>query len=146
MDTIKCYVPLHTRHPHPYTHSSSPLVQSFLGREALIKQQRDGVSRLLGVFAVVTKGDENVVPWGHETIYESGRAVGSLSSAAYGHYLGKYICVAAIRRSGQDGAPCILTQDDLLAGHYEVDIGGKLCHAHLLLQPGYDPKSLKIVS
>ena len=93
-----------------------------------------------------TEGDESLVPWGHETIYESGKAVGSLSSAAYGHYIGKYICVAVIRRSAPDGTLRVLTPELLSAGHYEVEVGGKVCYAHLLQQPGYDPKSLKLIS
>lgn len=103
------------------------------------------MNKLLGVFAVDTNGDENLVPWGHETIFESGKAAGSLSSAAYGCSMGKYVCAAVIRRSASDGTPSGLTPELLSAGNYEVEIGGKLCSAHLLQQPRYDPKLEKLV-
>lgn len=122
------------------------LKKSFQGKDALLKQQREGTSKLLGVFAVDTKGNENLVPWGHETIYESGKAVGSLSSAAYGHNLGKYVCVAVVRKSAPDGMPGLLTPKSLSTGSYEVEIGGQLCSAQLLQEPGYDPNSVKVFS
>eukprot|EP00731_Ephydatia_muelleri_P026474 Em0018g574a len=125
---------------------SVDMTKSFQGKDAVLKQQREGVNKFLAVFSVDTKGDETLVPWGHETIFESGKAAGSLSSAAYGPHLGMYVCVAAIQRSAPDGTPCVLTPELLSAGKYEVEIGGQLCSAHLLQQPGYDPKSEKLVS
>jgi len=59
----------------------------FIGREALAKVKQAGVTRRLVTFAL-----QGFAPFlGGETVLLEGKAVGSLSSAGYGHHLGKTI-------------------------------------------------------
>jgi 4-methylaminobutanoate oxidase (formaldehyde-forming) len=109
--------------------------QSFLGREAMIAQQRDGVLKRLACF---TSDDADVVLLGRETIYRNGSPVGWLTSAGYGYTIGKSIGFGYVRdQAGVDVAY-------LQAGRYELEVATERVPCTLHLAPLYDPSGARV--
>lgn len=117
---------------------------NFIGRDALLKQRMEGVQKLLGIFAVDTRGDEDILAWGHESIYCSGKLAGYVTSASYGYLIGKPICMGFISYSAPGTQGNIVSPDILREGRYEVEINGKLYPADITLRPLHDPGSLRV--
>jgi len=69
----------------------SPRKESFLGRDALIGVSDDTVTRRL---TCLTVDDGSSVVLGSEPVFVEGRAAGYVTSAAYGHAVGKPIAYA----------------------------------------------------
>ena len=132
------------------------LMQGFIGREALIKQREAGLTHMLGVFTIDLQDDTTTLPWGNESIYRNGEFAGYITSAGFGHTLGKAVCmgyVCAPRTSGvpQEGrelatgkSTAVVNLQYLKEGSYEIEIDGKLWPASLHLTPPYDPKSKRV--
>ena len=91
------------------------------------------MKKLLGIFTVDTRGDEEVLPWGHENIYRNGELAGYVSSACFGYLVGKPICMGYISRSASGEEGGVVTPVFLKEGHYEIDIDGKLYPAQISL-------------
>ena len=89
----------------------------FIGREALLRQAREGLRKRLLVFSF---DDEAAFPWGGEPILMDGRNVGELTSAGYSRKHGRALAMGYARgdQASDDAA--------LLAARYEVDIAGDL--------------------
>ena len=107
----------------------------FIGRDALLKQQTQALSkRLVGVS--VDTGSSTLL--GHETILRNGEPVGWLTSAGYGYSVGKPIGYGYVRNP--DG----VTDDYLATGRYELEVATDrvLCSVHL--RPFYDPGMSRI--
>ena len=132
------------------------LIQEFIGKEALIKQKESGLTQLLGTFTIDLQDDTTTLPWGKESIYRNGEYAGYVTSAGFGHTLGKAICmgyVCALGNSKLSGCSVMddsdrekssgfrVTHQYLKEGRYEIEIDGKLWPANLHLTPPYDPKS-----
>jgi 4-methylaminobutanoate oxidase (formaldehyde-forming) len=66
----------------------------FIGRDALVEQRARGVSRRLLLFAL---DDPEAVAWGDEPIYRDGEVVGTLTSAAHGHTVGRPVAMGYVR-------------------------------------------------
>ncbi len=66
----------------------------FIGREALIRQQQQGLPYNYVTLAVETKGMD---PWGNEPIYSGRKMVGRATSGAYGYTLGRSFAVGYVR-------------------------------------------------
>ncbi|MEK4035954.1 FAD-dependent oxidoreductase [Methylocystis sp. IM3] len=107
--------------------------QPFLGRDALEKAATAPPPRLLVGFCV---DDPAVALLGRETIYRDGERVGWLSSAGFGHWLGKAIGYGYIRLDGG------VTPALAASGAYELDVAGLRIPATLSLAPFYDPGGL----
>ncbi|MFO1324074.1 MAG: FAD-dependent oxidoreductase [Burkholderiales bacterium] len=90
----------------------------FVGRDALIAQQAAGLRKRLVTF---TFDDPAAFPWGGEPIVMDGRMVGELTSAGYSRKHGRAIAMGYAR--ARPDAPA-LTDDAILAAHYEVEIAG----------------------
>ena len=75
---------------------------------------------------------------GRETIYRNGQRVGWLSSAGYGHTLGKSIGMGYIRNA--DGVDDAFVQD----GTYELEVASQRVPCRTQLAPLYDPEMKKI--
>ena len=106
----------------------------FRGREALSRQKADGVFRMLATFTT----NPEVILLGRETIYRNGERVGYLSSAGFGHTVGKSIGMGYIRH--QDG----VDPDYVMSGTYELEVAGYRHPCDVHLTPLYDPKMLSI--
>lgn len=111
--------------------------EPFLGRAALEEQRRRPLPRLFAGFVL---DDVDVPLWGRETIYRDGERVGWLTSAGFGHTIGKPIGYGYVRR--QQG----VDRTWLLAGRYELEVAGERVPARITLKPPYDPENLKVRS
>jgi 4-methylaminobutanoate oxidase (formaldehyde-forming) len=107
----------------------------FIGREALMHQRAQGVSRRLLLFAL---DDPDAVAWGDEPIYRDGEVVGTLTSAAHGHTLGRPVAMGYVRCA--PGAPA----EGLLDGRYEIDIAGTRVAAAVSLRAWHDPAGARL--
>ena len=108
----------------------------FKGRAAVEEQRVNGVKKMLVTF--VTEGD--VILSGRETIYRNGERVGWLSSAGYGHSLGKSIGLGYIRdQAGVD-------VNYVKSGEYELDVATVRVPCTVSLVPLYDPKMARVKS
>ena len=108
----------------------------FIGRDALLHQRETGVIRRLVQF---TLDDPSAIAWGRELILRDGKAVGEVSSAAYGHTLGRAVALGYVENA--DG---VANPDYIEAGRYEIDIAGERFAAKAHLRPAYDPKGERI--
>jgi 4-methylaminobutanoate oxidase (formaldehyde-forming) len=87
----------------------------FIGRDALVEQRARGVSRRLLLFAL---DDPEAVAWGDEPIYRDGEVVGTLTSAAHGHTVGRPVAMGYVRC--EPGGPA----EALLSARYAIDLAG----------------------
>ncbi len=108
----------------------------FLGMDALLQQQREGVKKRLVTF---TLNDPEPVLWGSEPIYRDGRAVGYTTSGSYAHTLGRAIGMGYVSHTEP------IDNDFIRRGNYELKINGRLYAAASHLQPPYDPKRKRIL-
>lgn len=107
----------------------------FRGREALIKQKAQGVSRRM---VVLTVDDPDTVLWGGELIVRNGKPAGHLTSAAYGHTVGGAVAMGYVSAEG-------LADNALIAGgRYQIDAAGELVDVTAHLRAPYDPKAERV--
>jgi 4-methylaminobutanoate oxidase (formaldehyde-forming) len=110
---------------------------SFRGRDALSAIAKAGgaasVKRRI-VSLVVDAPHTNL--WGNELILRNGEPVGSVTSAAFGHTLGKPVALGLIARP--DGAADRAWME---SGSYEIDLAGERYPATVSLKAPYDPDS-----
>jgi dimethylglycine dehydrogenase len=104
----------------------------FVGRDAALAERAAGPKRRFVVMEVDAR-DADVV--GYESIVQEGRAVGYVTSGAYGH---------CVRRSLAAGyVPTALAQD---GATFEIDILGETCRATVRQQPLHDPEGARLRS
>ncbi len=107
----------------------------FQGKNALLKQKKDGLRKRLACFTVE---DKNCVLLGRETIYRNGERVGWLTSAGYGYTVDKPIGYGYVRN------PEGVDLDFLKSGEYELEVATERVKATIHLSALYDPKQEKI--
>ena len=105
----------------------------FKGRDAVAKQREDGVKKIMATFTT----DPGVILSGRETIYRNGERCGWLSSAGYGHTIGKSIGMGYVRATDP------IDNDHVLSGDYELEVATERVKAEVTLSPLYDPKMAK---
>jgi 4-methylaminobutanoate oxidase (formaldehyde-forming) len=108
----------------------------FIGRDALLAQKEQGLSRRLVQFALQ---DAAPLLYHNEPILRDGAIVGRITSGMFGHSLGRslgmgYVTVPA----GATAANAVLQ------GRYEIEVAGERFVADASLQPWYDPRSLRV--
>lgn len=108
----------------------------FKGREAVQAQRDSGVKKIMATFTC----DGDVILSGRETIYRNGERCGWLSSAGFGHTLGKSIGMGYVR---SDEA---IDKEHVLSGDYELEVATRRVKAEVTLAPLYDPKMAKVKS
>ncbi len=111
--------------------------QPFLGREALLRQQQEGLAKRLCGFTV---DDPEVVLLGRETIYRDGRRVGWLTSGGFGYTIGKAIGYGYVRN------PAGVDLDYLRSGRYELEVATQRIPAALHLSALNDPDMVRVKS
>ena len=109
--------------------------QPFIGRDALLRQREEGVTKRLVQFALE---DPAPLLYHNEPIFRDGEVVGYLSSGNYGHALGRAIGLGYVRR--EEGVDA----DFIKAGSYEIEVAGERVPATASLRPLYDPKSERV--
>jgi 4-methylaminobutanoate oxidase (formaldehyde-forming) len=107
----------------------------FLGRKALEEQRAAGLKKRLCCFTI---DDPESVLWGRETILRNGEQVGWLSSAGFGHTLGRFIGYGYVRNP--DG----VNRAFLESGAYELDVATRRVPAKLHFGALFDPRGEKI--
>jgi 4-methylaminobutanoate oxidase (formaldehyde-forming) len=111
----------------------------FVGREALLKERAAGPPRQRVVGALSL--DPAVDFFGNEPVLHSGRFVGYLRAAAYGHSVGGAVGLAQV--SCPDG----VTAEWLAAGEFSVRTGtGADVPVRLQFGAFYDPRRLRILA
>ena len=110
----------------------------FRGRDALAAIDRRAVKRRI-VSLVIDAPHTNV--WGNELILRNGKPIGSITSAAFGHTIGKPVALGLITRT--DGIADRAWIED---GQYEIDLAGERYAATVSLKAPYDPDSRRVKS
>ncbi len=111
----------------------------FIGREALLplRGKKDLAKRLV---CIALKDDSETAPmmYHEEPVYRDGVLVGSTTSGAWGHRIGKCLAIALVKNASG------VTAEWLASGNWEVEIAWKRYKADVQLQPFYDPKGERI--
>lgn len=107
----------------------------FIGQEALLRQQEQGLKRRLVQFKLE---DAEPMLYHEEPIWRDGVLVGRTTSAMFGHTLGRAIGLGYVEC--EDG----VTGEYVNAGTYEIEVAGERCPATASLRPFYDPKSERV--
>ena len=107
----------------------------FIGKEALLRQRENGLTKRLVVFTV---DDPEPLLLGDEPIYRDGELVGRTTSGAYGHTLGRSVGMGYVE--GRDGVDAAYIR----SGSYEIEIAAERFPATAHLRPPYDPKSERV--
>ena len=115
----------------------------FIGRDALVAQKEQGIPARRMV-QIVLDDDSAAAPmmFHEEPIYRNGTIVGSTTSGAWGHRIGKSIGMGYITCPDSDGGKA--TKDWIDSGSYEVEIAWKRYPAKAQLAPLYDPKAARV--
>jgi 4-methylaminobutanoate oxidase (formaldehyde-forming) len=107
----------------------------FLGREALEAQASKPLKKRLCGF---TTEDPEVILLGRETIYRNNIRVGWLSSAGFGHSIGKPIGYGYVR------SPYGLDESYIKSGSYELEVATIRVPCTPHLEPLVDPGMVRI--
>ncbi|HEX9126456.1 MAG TPA: FAD-dependent oxidoreductase [Methylomirabilota bacterium] len=107
----------------------------FIGRDALLAQRATPLGKRLVSFVL---DDPEALPWGDEPIWCEGAIVGSTTSAAYGHTLGRAVAMGYVRREGGVDAAYLAT------ARFEIEIAGDRFSARGGLRAPYDPDGRRI--
>jgi glycine cleavage system aminomethyltransferase T/glycine/D-amino acid oxidase-like deaminating enzyme len=102
----------------------------FIGRGALLAQKAQGLGKRLVLF---TLEDPEALPWGDEPILRDGELVGWVTSAAFGHTLGRAVAMGYVRHAEGVDARFIAS------GRYDIEIAGQRIPARAHLRAPYDP-------
>ncbi len=109
----------------------------FIGRDALLRQRTADVpGRRLAVFVL---DDPEPLMYHNEPILRDGELVGWITSAMFGHTIGRSIGLGYVTRS--DGP---VTPGWLAAGRYELEIACERYTASASLKAPYDPSNARI--
>ncbi|MBL8789861.1 MAG: GcvT family protein [Rhizobiales bacterium] len=111
----------------------------FIGREALLRQREIKVlpKRMVAI-ALDDNGPSAPMMYHEEPVYRNGVIVGSTTSGAWGHRVGRSLALAYVK------AEAGVSADWLASGTWEVELAWKKYPAKVQFAPFYDPKGLKI--
>jgi 4-methylaminobutanoate oxidase (formaldehyde-forming) len=109
----------------------------FVGREALLEQREQGLSRHL---VQLRLKDPEPLIYHNEPIWRDGALVGHITSGAYGHTLGGAVGLGYVSAIPGDAPEAVLE------GTYEVEVACEKIAAGVSLRPLYDPENSKIRS
>jgi 4-methylaminobutanoate oxidase (formaldehyde-forming) len=112
---------------------------AFIGKSALESQRRRNVQPKRLVCLALTDDSEGAPMIYHEEpIYRDGVLVGSTTSGAWGHRIGRSLGLGYVRN--EDG----VTKDWVSDGRWEVEIAWERYPAAVQFEPFYDPKAERI--
>ena len=108
----------------------------FIGREALLKQKKKGLTRRLVQFKLT---DPEPLLYHNEPIWHGDEIVGYIASGAYGHTIGGCIGLGYVNsRDGND------PKDQIESGGFEIEVAGVRVPAEASLRPMYDPDRTRL--
>ncbi len=109
---------------------------TFIGRDALVAAKVKPPTRRIVSF---TLDDPDPIAWGGELVVRDGKPAGEVTSAAYGHTLGRTACLAMVHAGG-----AALDAGWLASGKWQIDIAGKRFAASLHTRAPYDPAGERV--
>ena len=112
----------------------------FVGREAVVARRAAGPPRQRLVQVLLA--DPEPLLHHAEVVHRSGRPVGYVRAAGYGHTLGGSVGLAMVALAPGERGP--LDQGWADSGRWEVDVAGVLHPARVSLDPLYDPHSERV--
>uniref|UniRef100_A0A1B0C9I4 Putative dimethylglycine dehydrogenase n=1 Tax=Lutzomyia longipalpis TaxID=7200 RepID=A0A1B0C9I4_LUTLO len=98
----------------------------FIGRDALMKQRDEGVTRLY-VQLLLNDHDSEVDMWpmGGEPIFRNGDFCGQITTASYGFTFKRQVCLGFVQNlHPETNEPEKVTNEYVLSGDYEIEIAG----------------------
>ena len=104
----------------------------FAGKAAALAERATGAKRRFVIFEVEALDAEVI---GYESILHEGRAVGYVTSGAFGHCVGRSLAAGYV--------PTALARD---GARFKIDILGEMRAATIRLEPLYDPQGLRLRS
>ena len=107
----------------------------FIGREALLRQKENGVSRRLVQFRLL---DPEPLLYHNEPIWHRNEVAGYVRSGNYGHTLGGSVGLGYVEGLGTNGLSVID------AGEFEIEVAGERVPSEASLRPMYDPGNRRI--
>jgi 4-methylaminobutanoate oxidase (formaldehyde-forming) len=107
----------------------------FLGREAVRRQERQRPTKRLLSFVL---DHPEALPWGDEPILVAGRVAGTVTSAAYGHTVGRGVALGYVR--DPEGVDEVF----VARSHFEIEIAGDRFRARASFRAPYDPAGLRV--
>jgi 4-methylaminobutanoate oxidase (formaldehyde-forming) len=107
----------------------------FIGRDALLAQRDRPLDRRLAVFVL---DDPEPLLYHDEPVWRDGAMVGRITSAAYGHTLGRAVGLGYV--TDPDGVDDAFVE----TGRWEIEIACERVPARAQLTPPYDPKSARV--
>jgi 4-methylaminobutanoate oxidase (formaldehyde-forming) len=108
----------------------------FIGREALLQQRDVGIVRRL---AVLVLDDPEPLLYHNEPIWRDGELVGRITSAMFGHTIGRSVGLGYVHRA--DGP---VTGDWLADGSYEIEVANERFDAVASFRAPYDSTNMRI--
>ncbi len=102
----------------------------FIGRDAALRDQAAAPRRRLSILAVESG---ELDPWGGEPVFHDGKVTGRVTSAGYGHTVGKAIALTYLP------AACAEASDG-----FEIEILGTRYRATRQAKPLYDPEGKRL--
>ena len=107
----------------------------FIGQDALKRQRDDGLRKRLVIF---TLDDGEALAIGGEPIVWNGAFVGQVSSAGYGHTMGRTVALGLVTSGGTS------VDDMVAAGGFEIEIACERYAATAGFRAPYDPTGEKL--
>ena len=107
----------------------------FIGRDALLRQKEAGLKKRLVQFIL---NDPEPLLYHNEPIYRDGEIVGYITSANYGHALGRAVGLGYVNHP--DG----VDPDFVKSGAYEIEVACERVPATASLRPLYDPAAERV--
>jgi glycine cleavage system T protein len=110
--------------------------ETFIGKEALVKQKAEGIKKKLVIFTI---DDPEPLIYHDEPIYRNGKIAGENTHGSYAHVSGH--AVGMVYLSNEDG----ITNDWIKEGKYEIEVEDKMYPVTIHFRAPYDPagKSIK---
>ncbi len=108
----------------------------FLGRAALMVAQSKPVARRLLSF--VAASPDTPLAHGGELILRDGKAVGEVTSAAFGHTLNGIVALGYVQTGGAS------VNAQFLKGDFAIDIAGERVAVRASVRPPYDPAGERV--
>jgi len=103
--------------------------RSFTGRDAMLARHRDGGAWRMELLEMEVADD--VEPYYSHGVFQDGRAVGIVTSAAFGHRTGRSLALAYLRPEAEGDS-------------YSVAILGRSVAARVLTEVPYDPENMRL--
>jgi glycine cleavage system aminomethyltransferase T len=107
----------------------------FVGRDALLRRREAPLGRRLAMF---TLAEAEPLLLGDEPIWRDGVLVGRITSAAYGHTLGRSVGMGYVTHTGGVDAAYVKS------GRWELELATERFPATASLEPPYDPTSARV--